>query len=57
MFVNRLCEAKGEQDGEANKAHESLAEFVITSSDLPVMFKFLEEIFYLMTVPVEFCGT
>jgi len=57
VFVNRLCEAKGEQDGEANKAHESLAEFVITSRDLPVMFKFLEEIFYLMTVPVEFCGT
>jgi hypothetical protein len=29
VFVNHLCEAKGEQDGEANKAQESFAEFVI----------------------------
>ena len=56
MFVNVLCEAKGEQDGEANKAQESLAEFVIASSDSPVMFKFLEEIFYPVTAPVELCG-
>ena len=56
MFVNRLCEAKGEQDGEANKAQESLAEFVIPSSDSAVMFKFLEEVFYPMTTPVELCG-
>ena len=46
MFVNHLCEAKGEQDGEANKAQESFAEFVIPSSDSPVAFDFLEEVFY-----------
>ena len=36
MFVNHLCEAKGEQDGEANKAQECFGEFVIPSSDSPV---------------------
>jgi hypothetical protein len=36
VFVNHLCEAKGEQDGEANKAEERFAEFVIASSDSPV---------------------
>ena len=56
MFVNRLCEAKGEQDGEANKAQESFAEFVIPSSDSPVAFDFLDEVFYPMTTPVELCG-
>ena len=56
MFVNHLCEAKGEQDGEANKAQESFAEFVIPSSDSPVAFDFLDEIFYPMTTPVELCG-
>ena len=40
MFVNHLCEAKGEQDSEANKAQESFAEFVIASSDSPVAFDF-----------------
>ena len=29
VIVNHLCEAKGEQDGEANKAQECFAEFVI----------------------------
>ena len=56
MFVNHLCEAKGEQDGEANKAQERFAEFVIPSSDSPVAFNFLEEVFYPMTTPVELCG-
>ena len=56
MFVNHLCEAKGEQDGEANKAQESFAEFVVPSSDSPVTFNFLEEVFYPMTTPVELCG-
>ena len=56
MFVNHLCEAKGEQDGEANKAQESFAEFVVPSSDSPVTFKFLEKVFYPMTTPVELCG-
>lgn len=56
MFVNRLCEAKGEQDGEANKAQESFAEFVIPSSDSPVTFNFLEEVFYPMTTPVKLWG-
>ena len=52
MFVNHLCEAKGEQDGEANKAQESFTEFVIPSSDSPVAFDFLDEVFYPMTTPV-----
>ena len=56
MFVNHLCEAKGEQDGEANKAQESFAEFVIPSSDSPVAFDFLEEVFYPMTTAIELCG-
>ena len=56
MFVNHLCEAKGEQDGEANKAQERFGEFVIPSSDSPVAFNFLEEVFYPMTTPVELCG-
>jgi len=56
VFVNHLCEAKGEQDGEANKAQERFAEFVIPSSDSPVAFNFLEEVFYPMTTPVELCG-
>ena len=56
MFVNHLCEAKGEQDGEANKAQECFGEFVIPSSDSPVAFDLLEEVFYPMTMPVELCG-
>ena len=35
VIVNHLCEAKGEQDGEANKAQECFAEFVIPSGDSP----------------------
>ena len=34
------------QDGEANKAQEGFAEFVIPSSHSPVAFDFLEEVFY-----------
>ena len=60
MFVNHLCEAKGEQDGEANKAQECFAEFVIPSSNSPVAFDFLEEVFYPMTTAQSFaehaCG-
>jgi hypothetical protein len=56
VFVNHLCEAKGEQDGEANKAQESFAEFVISSSDSPVAFDFLAKVFYPITTPVELCG-
>ena len=56
MFVNHLCEPKSEQDGDADKAQESLAEFVITSSDSPVALNSLEEVFYPMSAPVELCG-
>ena len=56
MFVNHLCEPKSEQDGDADKAQESLAEFVITSSDSPVAFNSLEEVLYPMPGPVELCG-
>ena len=56
MFVNHLREAKGEQDGEANKAQEGFAEFVIPSSDPPEAFNFLEEVFYPVTTSVELCG-
>ena len=34
--MNNLCEAKGEQGDEANKAQEFFVEFVIPSSDSPV---------------------
>ena len=53
MFVNHLCEAKGEQNGEANKAQESFAEFVISSSDSPATLDSLKEVFHPMTTPVE----
>ena len=33
MFVNHLCEAKGEQDGKADEAEESFGEFVIAGGD------------------------
>jgi hypothetical protein len=56
VFVNRLCEAKSEEDGEANEAQESFAEFVIPSSDSPVALDSLEEVFYPMTTPVELWG-
>ena len=55
MFVNHLCEAKGEQDGKADEAQESFAEFVIPGSDSPVAFDSLKEDFYPMTTSVEFC--
>ena len=55
MFVNHLCEAKSEQDGEADKAQESFAEFVVSSSDSPVALDSLEEVFYPMTAPVDLC--
>ena len=38
------------------KTQECFAEFVIPSSDSPVAFDFLEEVFYPMTTPVELCG-
>ena len=56
MFVNHLCEAKGEHDGKADEAQESFGEFVIASGDSPVTFDFLEEVFHPMTTPVELCG-
>jgi hypothetical protein len=55
VFVNHLCEAKGKQDGKADEAQKSFAEFVIPSRDSPVAFDFLEEVFYPMTTPVELC--
>ena len=56
MFVNQLCEAKGEQDGQADKTQESFGEFIIASGDSPVALDSLEEVFYSMTTPVELCG-
>ena len=56
MFVNHLCEAKGEQDREADEAQESFGEFVIASGCSPVALDSLEEVFYPMTTPVELCG-
>ena len=56
MFVNHLCEAKGEQDGEAHKPHESFGELVIASGDAPIALDSFEEVFYPMTTSVERCG-
>ena len=56
MFVNHLCEANGEQDGEAHKPQESFGELVIASGDTPIALDSFEEVFYPMTTPVERCG-
>ena len=56
MFVNHLCEAKGEQDAKADEAQESLGEFVIASGDSPIALDSLEEVLYSMTTPVNLCG-
>jgi hypothetical protein len=56
VFVNHLCEAKGEQNGEAEKPQESFCELVIASSHAPIALDSLEEVFYPMTTPVDRCG-
>ena len=56
MFVNHLCEAKGEQDGKADKPQESFGELVIASGDAPIALDSFEEVFYAMATPVELCG-
>jgi hypothetical protein len=56
VFVNHLCEAKGEQNGEAHKAEESFCKFVIASGDAPIALDSFEEVFYPVTTPVERCG-
>jgi len=56
VFVNHLCEAKREQDGEADEAQESFCELVIASGHAPIALDSLEEVFYPMTTPVDRCG-
>ena len=56
MFVNRLCEAKGEQNGEADKPEESFCELVIASGDAAIALDFFEEVFYPVRTPVEHRG-
>ena len=46
MFVNDLCEVKGEQDGEADKPEESFCELVIAGGDAPIALNSFEEVFY-----------
>ena len=53
MFVNHLCEVKGEQDGEADKPEESFCELVIASGDAPIALDSFEEVFYTVTTSVE----
>jgi hypothetical protein len=55
VFVNHLCEAKGEQNGQADKAQESFCQLVIASGDAPIAFDSFEEVFYPVTTPVERC--
>ena len=55
MFVNHLCELKGEQDGEADKAEEGFCELVIASGNAPIALDFFEEVFYPVTTPVDGC--
>ena len=56
MFVNHLCEPKGEQNSQADKTQESFCEFVIASGDAPVALDSFEEVFYPVTTSVEACG-
>ena len=49
VFVNHLCEAKSEQDGEADKPQESFGELVIASGDAPIALDSFEEVFHPMT--------
>jgi hypothetical protein len=56
VFVNHLCEAKGEQDGKADEPQESFGELVIASGDAPIALDSFEEVFYPMTTAVERCG-
>jgi hypothetical protein len=56
VFVNHLCEAKSEQDGEADKLQESFGELVIASGDAPMALDSFEEVFYPVTTSVEPCG-
>jgi hypothetical protein len=54
VFVNHLCEAKGEQDAKADEAQESLGEFIIASGHAPITFDSCEEVFCPM--PIDRCG-
>jgi hypothetical protein len=56
VFVNHLCEAKGEQYSQADKTQESFCELVISSGNLPIALDPFEEVFYPVTTPVERCG-
>ena len=52
MFVNHLCEAESEQDGEADKPQESFGELVKASGDAPIALDSFEEVFYPVTTSV-----
>ena len=52
MFVNHLCEAKGDQNGQADKTQESFCQLVIASGDAPIALDPFEEVFYPMTAAV-----
>ena len=47
MFVNHLCEAKGEQNSQADKAQKSFCQLVIASGDAPIALDSLEEVYYV----------
>ena len=53
MFVNHLCEAKGEQYSQADKTQESFCKLVIPSGDASIALDFFEEVFYPVTTPVD----
>jgi len=56
VFVNHLCEAKGEQNSQADKAQESFCELVVPSGNAPMALDPFEEVFYPVTTPVDRCG-
>ena len=56
MFVNHLCEAKGEQNSQVDKTEESFCDLVIPSGDAAIALDSSEEVFYPVTTPVERCG-
>jgi len=52
VFVNHLCGAKGQQNGQADKTQESFCQLVIASGGAPIALDSFEEVFYAMTTAV-----
>ena len=53
MFVNHLCEPKGEQNSQADKTQDSFCELVIPSGAAPMALDPFEDVFYPLATPVD----